>query len=36
MAIIARIAVGVVNTFVTSWRERTSSCLCGSNPPSRW
>ena len=35
-AIIARIAVGVVKTFVTSWRLRKSSCLAGSNPPSRW
>ena len=29
MAIIARIAVGVVKTFVTSWRLRKSSCWCG-------
>ena len=36
IAIIARIAVGVVNTFVTSWRERKSSCSAGSKPPSRW
>ena len=34
-AIIARIAVGVVKTFVTSCRLKKSSCLCGSNPPSR-
>jgi hypothetical protein len=27
IAIIERIAVGVVKTFVTSWRERKSSCL---------
>ncbi len=36
MVIIERIAVGVVKTFVTSWRLRKSSCLCGSKPPSRW
>ena len=35
-AIIDRIAVGVVKTFVTLWRERKSSCLLGSKPPSRW
>ena len=36
MAIIARIAVGVVKTFVTSWRLRKSSCWAGSKPPLRW
>ena len=34
--IIERIAVGVPKTLVTSWRERKSSCLAGSKPPSRW
>jgi penicillin-binding protein 1A len=33
--IIERIAVGVVKTLDAAWRESTSSCLCGSNPPSR-
>ena len=36
IAIIARIAVGVVNTLVAPWRDSTSSCLAGSKPPSRW
>ena len=36
IAIIERIAVGVVKTFVTSCRDRKSSCSCGSKPPSRW
>ena len=35
IAIIERIAVGVVKTFVTWCRLRKSSCLCGSKPPSR-
>ena len=32
-AIIARIAVGVVKTFVTSWRQRKSSCWRGRSRP---
>ena len=36
IAIIERIAVGVVKTLLASWRERKSSCLCGSKPPLRW
>jgi hypothetical protein len=35
MPIIERIAVGVVKTLVASWRDRKSSCLCGSKPPLR-
>ena len=31
-----RIAVGVVKTFVAPCSLSTASCLCGSNPPSRW
>jgi hypothetical protein len=30
-----RIAVGVVKTSLTSWRDTKSSCFCRSNPPRR-
>ena len=36
MPIIARIAVGVVNTFVGRCLDSTASCCSGSKPPSRW